>query len=307
MNDTFALEKSSISNKERKAKKNKTFIRSARRLVEKGGWRYQLYKIIYRSKIFSFCLLSLILISSTAVILQTVKELKHTHATEFLWIEGVVTVLFTIEYILRLIVAPKPLRYACSPMGIVDFISIFPSYLSLALFNAVASDISYLLVIRLVRLFRLVRVFDLIDYSKYQREVRVLVQALKNSRRKIAIFILSVMISVTMIGSLMFLIEGEQNGFDSIPKGIYWAIVTITTVGYGDLAPQTALGQLLASLLMLLGFSTIVVFTSIVGAEIFKREEKKEIVDSKSCLGCGMPGHDADASYCKYCGTRLWG
>ncbi|NJO02912.1 MAG: ion transporter [Bacteroidia bacterium] len=271
--------------------------------MNRAGWRYALYKIIYRSKTFSVVLLFLIILSSLAVIMQTVPDWRPAYRSSFRYIELFVTILFTIEYLLRIIAAPKPGRYVFSLVGFVDLFSIFPVYLSI--FNLVS--INYLMVIRLVRLFRLLRVFDLMEYTKYTREVKVLRQALSNSRRKISIFILSVLIAVTMIGSLMYLVEGPENGFVSIPKGIYWAVVTLTTVGYGDVTPQTSIGQALASLLMLLGFSTIVVFTSIVSAEIYKREEKKKTSNEKSCLDCGMDGHDSNASYCKYCGSRLWG
>ncbi|GAB4404087.1 MAG: ion transporter [Microscillaceae bacterium] len=247
--------------------------------------------------------MGLILLSCVVVILQTEPSWGPVYKKEFRLIEWCITTLFTIEYILRVLGTPHPWRYVKSPMGILDFISVFPIYLSLV--NLVSFN--YLVVVRLIRLFRLVRMFDLVEYTKYAREVRLLQQALVNSQRKIKIFIVGVMISVTIIGSLMYVIEGPENGFRSIAKSIYWAIVTITTVGYGDVAPQTPTGQFLASLLMLLGFSTIVVFTSIVGAEIYRKEEKKVITESKSCLDCGIQGHDSDASYCKYCGGRLWG
>ncbi|MEO1653014.1 MAG: ion transporter, partial [Bacteroidota bacterium] len=223
----------------------------------------------------------------------------------FAFIEWFVTILFTVEYILRVIATPRPTRYIFSTIGFIDFISVFPTYLTLFLL----STTNYLAVVRLVRLFRLFRVFDSKEYSKYTREAGYLSQALKNSQRKISIFILIVMISVTIIGSLMYVIERDGNpGFNSIPRSIYWAIVTLTTVGYGDIAPQTSLGQTLASFLMLMGFSTIVVFTSIVGAEVYRqRDEKRSLSNSKSCLECNMTGHEEVASYCKYCGGRLWG
>lgn len=304
MHKSITLEKS--AERTLSQQKQKITIRDftyARRFVEKGGWRFELYKIIYRSRIFSITLLFLILFSCGAVILQTEPEWGELYFKQFRMIEWIVTIIFTIEYLARVIASPKPTKYICSPIGIIDFISVFPVYISLI--NPLG--VNYLAVIRLIRLFRLVRMFGLIEYSKYTREVQVLQQALMNSRRKISIFITGILISVTIIGSLMYVIEGPENGFISISKSIYWAIVTITTVGYGDVAPQTPLGQLLASLLMILGFSTIVVFTSIVGAEIYRKEEKKTVSTTKSCLDCGMPGHDGDANYCKYCGGRLWG
>ncbi len=302
MNQFALLEEQSLA-KSSKSRSPKPFTTLARRFITKGGWRFGLYKMLYRRKSFSIFLLIMILISSGVVIVQTIPEWKTSLTVTFSTIEWGVTVLFTIEYILRVIASPDPKRYIFSGMGIIDFFAIFPNYFSLMK----VVNVNYIMVIRLVRLFRLFRVFDLIEYTKYTKEVQVLVQALRNSRRKISIFILSVFISVTIIGSFMYVIEGPENGFVSIPKSIYWAIVTLTTVGYGDVAPQTTLGQFLASLLMLLGFSTIVVFSSIVSAEIYKNQEKKKTMASKSCLDCGMPGHDSNASYCKYCGGRLWG
>ncbi len=302
MHNTITLEKLTAENRAHKLKRKKNFTTAARKLIEANGWRFQLYKALYRSKVFSITLLVLILASSSSVILQTVPEYRFLYRYLYT-VEWVVTIIFTVEYFLRILAAPRPFRYIFSLVGLIDFIAIFPTYIGLL----EIVDVNYLLVVRLVRLFRLFRVFDLIEYTKYTREVRVLVEALKNSQRKISIFILAIVISVTLIGSLMYIIEGEQHGFRSIPQSIYWAIVTITTVGYGDIAPQTPIGQTLASLLMLLGFSTIVVFTSIVGAEIYKKEETKKVSDAKSCLDCGMTGHDTNASYCKYCGGRLWG
>ncbi len=303
MNRSITLEKSAKHKSKQKSTKvvMSDFTRY-RRFVERGGWRFELYKIIYRSRVFSISLLSLILFSCASVILQTEPEWE-AYLEQFRVIEWIVTIVFTIEYFARVIASPKPTKYIYSPIGVIDFISVFPVYIGLV--NPLG--VNYLAVIRLIRLFRLVRMFGVIEYSKYAREVQVLQQALINSRRKISIFIAGVLISVTILGSLMYVIEGPENGFRSISKSVYWAIVTITTVGYGDVAPKTALGQFFASLLMILGFSTIVVFTSIVGAEIYRKEEKKTVSTTKSCLDCGMPGHDGDANYCKYCGGRLWG
>jgi voltage-gated potassium channel len=303
MNNTLTLEKASIKTNHTKLVK-KNYFTYARIFVEKGGWRFELYKLLNRSIVFSLTLLLLILVSCTAVILQTVEEIDKDYHRLLQTIEWVVTLLFTIEYLLRLLASPHPWRfYMFKPAGILDFLAIVPTYLTLFRLGTA----NYLLVIRLIRLFRLIRVVDLVEYNLYSQEMRLLMEAVRNSRRKISLFIVAILVSVTILGSLMYVIEGPENGFKSIPKGIYWAIVTVTTVGYGDVTPQTSVGQMLASLLMLLGFSTIVVFTSIVGAEIYTQtERKKKFLDNKTCLDCGMPGHDSNASYCKYCGSRLW-
>lgn len=305
--DTLTLEKSVVKkiSKNNTSKPTRSFIASARKVIS-TPWRFAIYKTIYRddtlaSKIFAVILLFFITLSSTAVILETVPELA-IYQNFFENIMWVVTLIFSVEYILRIVCLPKPWRYVWSPLGILDFIAIFPVYLGL--FDVLSISINYLLVIRLVRLFRLFNVFDLVQYTG---EASILATALASSRHKIAIFLLSVMISVTIIGTLMYLVEGPEHGFDSIPKGVYWAIVTVTTVGYGDVAPQTGMGKALASLLMLLGFSTIVVPTSIVSAEIAQhRDDQIEQLSAKTCMGCGMHGHDIDAKYCKYCGTHLW-
>lgn len=305
MNKPLTIEELARKSEKKTTRQNKSFTTVARRFIEKGGWRYEMYKVLYRSKAFSTVLILLILLSTSAIILQTVPEFDLKARQLFAFIEWFVTILFTIEYLLRVIATPRPTRYIFSTIGFIDFISVFPTYLTLFLL----STTNYLAVVRLVRLFRLFRAFDSKEYSKYTREAGYLMLALKNSQRKISIFILIVMISVTIIGSLMYVIERNGNtGFNSIPRSIYWAIVTLTTVGYGDIAPQTSLGQTLASFLMLMGFSTIVVFTSIVGAEVYRqRDEKRSISKTKSCLECGMTGHEEVASYCKYCGGRLWG
>jgi voltage-gated potassium channel len=303
LNKTIALKNSDLNTHSKNPRSKALYFTKARRFVERGGWRFELYKFLYRSKSFSMVLFGLILLSSLAVILQTVEELDKAYTLGFQTIEWVLTITFTVEYFLRIVASPVPKRYVLSWFGLLDFWAFCPFYLSLLNLG----NVNFLLVLRLIRLFRLLRMFDLVEYSYYKHELTLLVQALRNSRRKISIFLLTVFVAVTILGSLMFVIEGKANGFVSIPKGIYWAVVTISTVGYGDVTPKTPLGQLIASALMLMGFSTIVVFTSIVGAEIYKQsDEKKEILAHKSCLDCGMGGHDSDASYCKHCGSRLW-
>lgn len=296
--------KTTIKTKEKVQRQIRSNYTIAARKVIHSTWRYPLFKMIFRartlsSKIFSSIIIFMILASTILVMLNTVESINAQYAPQlYLW-EWIFTILFTIEYFLRIVSLPSPKRYIFSPLGIIDLLATFPFYL-----NVFGTDAgNYFLVLRMVRLFRLFRIFNLHEYS---HEATILLTALRASRYKIIIFILAVFISVVMIGSLMFLIEGRENGFTSIPTGIYWAIVTITTVGYGDIVPHTPTGQILAATLMMMGFSTIVVPTSIISSEI-ARQNKKRSTSNKECLDCGLPEHDSDASYCKRCGSRLWG
>jgi voltage-gated potassium channel len=206
------------------------------------------------------------------------------------------TVLFTIEYILRLASVGRPLRYARSAYGLIDLIAILPSYISLVFPGAQS-----LLVIRLLRL---LRVFRILKLAEYLRESRTLVQALRASWRKIAVFLLTVVTIVVVVGTLMYVIEGERHGFTSIPISIYWAVVTLTTVGYGDLAPATTLGRALAVLLMLTGYGIIAVPTGIVTVEL-TRAASAAPVSAQACPGCGLGAHEHDAIFCRRCGAKL--
>ena len=210
-------------------------------------------------------------------------------------LEWVFTILFTIEYILRLISVKRPLGYATSFFGLVDLLAIIPTYLSLFIPGS-----QYLLTIRILRLLRIFRVFKL---AEYVREAQVITTALRASRRKISVFLFSVLTIVVIIGSLMYVVEGEANGFTDIPTSIYWAIVTLTTVGYGDISPQTALGKALASAVMITGYAIIAVPTGIVTAELSQATRKQ--VSTRSCSACSIEGHDLDALYCKHCGAQL--
>ena len=210
-------------------------------------------------------------------------------------IEWFLTLLFTTEYVLQLIAVHHPLDYAVSFYGIVDLLSILPSYLSI-LFPAG----HYLIVIRVLRLLRIFRVLKLGEYLTEADQLR---RALTASRRKISVFLMTVVSLVIIIGSAMYVIEGAENGFTDIPTSMYWAIVTLTTVGYGDLAPQTAIGKLLASLVMLLGYGIIAVPTGIVTAELSRGANLK--VSGQTCPHCNREGHDIDAIYCKFCGKHL--
>ncbi|MCO6474609.1 MAG: ion transporter [Melioribacteraceae bacterium] len=203
--------------------------------------------------------------------------------------------MFTIEYLLRLYSVKKPYKYASSFFGIIDLLAILPTYLSLFLPGS-----QFLIVIRILRVLRIFRVLKLIRFLK---AAIMLKEALYASRTKIIVFLMTVITLVIIFGSMMYLIEGEENGFTSIPRSIYWAIVTLTTVGYGDLSPQTNIGQILASIIMIMGYAIIAVPTGIVTTEIAKREIRH--VSTQACPECSAEGHDADAAYCKYCGAKL--
>lgn len=205
------------------------------------------------------------------------------------------TVLFTLEYLLRLWCSPQPSRYARSFFGVVDLLATLPAYL--AVFYAGAS---MLLVMRLVRVLRLFRLFKLLAYVQ---EANVLLASLYASRRKILVFLCAVFVAATVFGSLLYVVEGPEHGFTSIPKGIYWAIITITTVGYGDMVPHTPLGQMIASLVMLVGYSVLAVPTGIVTSELMLQMQKRRT--ERHCPGCGAADHEADAQFCRHCGARL--
>lgn len=276
-------------------------MKDSRLAPSAARWRQTLHEIIFEAdtpagKAFDVVLLGLILLSTIVVMLESVRSLRVRYDSVFLAIEWFITALFTVEYVLRLVSVRRPLRYAASFFGVVDLLAILPTYLSLLVPGS-----QYLLVVRVLRLLRIFRVLKLVEYL---REAILLQQALRASRRKISVFLLTVLTLVTIIGALMYVIEGEAHGFDSIPTSIYWAIVTMTTVGYGDIAPQTTLGQLLASAVMLLGYGIIAIPTGIVTIEL-SRASSQEPVSTQACPVCGREGHDHDAVHCKYCGAKL--
>jgi voltage-gated potassium channel len=264
-------------------------------------WRQRLHEIIFEAdttagKAFDVVLLWSIAISVVVVLLESVAGINARYGQLFLRIEWFFTILFTIEYILRLISIRRPMAYALSFYGLVDLLAILPTYLGLLLPGG-----HYLLVIRVLRLLRIFRVLKL---GEYIFEADLLNRALYNSRYKISVFLLAVLVLVIIIGAMMYVIEGEQNGFASIPDSIYWAIVTLTTVGYGDISPQTTLGRMLASFVMLLGYGIIAVPTGIVTVEL-TRATAAPTLTTQACPQCSREGHDRDAVYCKYCGGRL--
>ncbi len=262
--------------------------------------RERIHEIIFEAdtpagKGFDVALLVLIVLSVVAVMLESVASVRNEIRFWLRAFEWVVTILFTIEYVLRLACVGKPWRYARSFFGVVDLLAILPTYLSVVLPGAQS-----LLVIRALRLLRVFRVLKLVQFVG---EARELTAALRASARKIIVFLGAVLTIVVIVGSLMYLIEGEDNGFTSIPVSIYWAIVTMTTVGYGDLAPQTALGKILASAIMIMGYGIIAVPTGIVSVELAGVVSKR--VTTQACPDCGAGGHDHDATNCKYCGATL--
>jgi voltage-gated potassium channel len=224
-----------------------------------------------------------------------VKEISLAVGTWLFVGEWVFTIIFTVEYIVRIIVSRKKVRYIRSFYGIIDLLSILPTYLGLVLTGS-----HYLVIIRILRM---LRVFRILKLSRYLKASEVLTVSLKQSKYKIIVFLEVVMTTVIIMGSLMYLIEGPESGFTSIPRGIYWAIVTLTTVGFGDITPDTVAGQFLASIIMILGYSIIAVPTGIISAELIKTEHLKQ--SKKKCSECQTEIHDADAKYCKHCGGKL--
>ena len=279
------------------------------------GWRGRLYRVIFEhdtrgGRAFDVALLAAIALSVAAVMLESVAEVRRRHGAALVAAEWAFTVLFTVEYVLRLLCVRRPLRYALSFYGLVDLLAVVPTYFGL--FVAGAQE---LLVIRALRL---LRVFRVLKMGEYLVEAGTLMAALRRSRAKITVFLVTVLTLVLIVGALMHLVEGPANGFTSIPMSAYWAIVTLTTVGYGDIAPRTPLGRLLAAAVMILGYGIIAVPTGIVTAELVRGERASSARerrrwgerppgarDSRRCPACGAAGHDADAAYCKYCGGSL--
>ncbi len=264
------------------------------------GWRARAHEIIYESdtpggKAFDVALITTIVLSVAVVMLDSVATVRAEHGVLLRRIEWVFTILFTIEYVLRLVSVGRPLRYAASFFGIVDLLAILPTYISLLLPGA-----EYLVVIRALRILRIFRVLKL---ASYVAETEVMMRAIRASARKILVFVYSVFTLVVILGSLMYLIEGPANGFTSIPTGVYWAVVTLTTVGYGDISPQTGVGQALAACIMILGYGMIAVPTGIVTVE-FSRAARVDI-SGQACPQCSAEGHVPDAIHCMRCGAKL--
>lgn len=263
-------------------------------------WRARLHEIVFEAdtpagRTFDLALVGAILAAVGCAMLETVPHLPPSVDAALNAAEWAFTVVFSVEYAVRLLCVARPLRYATSFFGLVDLCAVLPTYLSLLVPGAQS-----LLVIRSLRLLRIFRVLKL---ARYLSEAQSLRQALLASRAKITVFLATVLVVVVIVGAAMYLVEGPEHGFESIPIAVYWAVVTLTTVGYGDLSPQTPLGRLLAVLLMLIGYSMIIVPTGIVSAELARRSLRP--VSTQACPSCSREGHDVDARYCKWCGAEL--
>jgi voltage-gated potassium channel len=266
-----------------------------------GPRRQRIYEIIFEAdtrlgKAFDVALLWAIFASVAAVCLDSVSALEEQFHTAFGVAEWTFTALFSVEYALRIACVRDPLRYMVSFYGLVDLFSILPSYLSLFVPGS-----QHLLVIRILRLLRVFRIFKL---GRYVSESQILMTAIRNSRPKITVFLIAVLTVVVVIGAAMFLIEGPEHGFTSIPRAMYWAIVTLTTVGYGDITPNTVLGQLLSSTLMILGYGIIAIPTGIVTAELTSVTHPRQVT-TRTCPGCFSEGHITTARFCRDCGAEL--
>jgi len=263
-------------------------------------WKKKLYQVVFEAdtpagRLFDVGLLIIIVLSTVVITLESVPQFEK-FAYIFDILEWIFTILFTIEYVLRVLVVEQKRRYVFSFLGIVDLLSILPSYLSLVFSGAEAFIV--------IRIIRLIRIFRILKLSQYIGAGHTLREALLASRYKIIVFLLTVVMSVIISGTLMYLIEGAENGFTSIPVGLYWAVSTLTTVSYGDITPSTALGRMLASFIMILGYGIIAVPTGIVSAEMLDLKSKESLTTQR-CPSCLKEGHDKDAVHCKHCGTKL--
>ncbi|MHC4628608.1 MAG: ion transporter [Planctomycetota bacterium] len=264
------------------------------------GWREVLFEVIFEAdtpagKWFDIVLIVCILLSVATVMLDSVGNINARYGRLLNAVEWFFTILFTVEYVLRLLCVGKPIRYAVSFFGVVDLLAVLPTYAS-----PLFPSSRHLVVVRVLRVLRIFRVLKLGHHTK---EATLLRKALYASRRKILVFFSAVVTLVVIIGSLMYVIEGQKNGFTSMPRSVYWAVVTLTTVGYGDISPQTAAGQFLAAMVMILGYSIIAVPTGIVTAELSRAHAAE--TSRQACPSCSAEGHDRDARHCKFCGAKL--
>jgi voltage-gated potassium channel len=266
----------------------------------KKSWKHRIHEIIYEAdtragKIFDVVLLIAILASIVLVMLESVDSFDKKYHTFLNISEWVITILFSIEYFLRIITIKKPLKYIFSFYGIIDLLSTIPKYLSFILVGSHH--------FAALRALRLLRVFRILKLARYIGASNRLLVALRSSRAKIAVFLFFIVIICIILGTVMYMIEGEENGFTSIPRSVYWAIVTLTTVGYGDIAPHTPIGQFIASIIMILGYAIIAIPTGIVSSEIIKAEAVD--TNTQSCPNCLKDNHTDKAEFCYHCGSKL--
>jgi voltage-gated potassium channel len=265
------------------------------------GWRRRWFTVIFESdtppgRRFDVALLLAVMASVLVVMLETVQPLADRYAGLFLALEWGFTLLFTVEYIARLLCVTRPLRYVTSFFGVIDLAAVLPMYL--------ATLVPGLHVLIDIRVFRMLRAFRILKLTEYMREYANLGEALRASRRKIAVFLSVVAMVVVVLGTVMYVVEGPGHGFTSIPVAIYWAITTMTTVGFGDITPQTSIGRAVSSVVMLLGWGILAVPTGIVTAELTSRRLSESRL-SRTCTSCGAAGHLADARFCRRCGGPL--
>ena len=267
-----------------------------------GGWRLRLYRVIYESdtaagRLFDQAIVAAILISVAVVMADSVQVWHVRHRVGFEATEWFFTILFTVEYLARLATVDRPLRYARSFFGIVDLIAVLPTYLALFV-----PELHALIDVRILRLLRIFRIFRL---TEYVAEYQMMGEALRASRRKILVFLSAVLMVALILGTLLYVVEGPEHGFSDIPTAVYWAITTITTVGFGDITPKTDIGRFIASVIMLIGWGTLAVPTGIVTAEMTVRRHARAPVVARSCEQCGSAGYGPEANFCQQCGSRL--
>ena len=263
-------------------------------------FKNKLYEIVFEAdtpagKLFDIILLITILLSILIVMLESVKSISMRFGESLKIAEWFITGIFTLEYLVRVYIVKKKYKYIFSFYGIIDLLSILPLYLGLFIPGSQRLSV--------IRSFRLLRVFRILKLSRYVSESKILIAALKASKQKISVFFFFILMMVIILGTIMYLVESEEGGFTSIPQSIYWAIVTLTTVGYGDIAPVTVSGKFIASFVMILGYAIIAVPTGIVTSELTTL--KKDKLSTQVCESCLKEGHDIDAVYCKFCGNLI--
>ncbi len=263
-------------------------------------FREKCWRIVFRhdtlgGRLFDISLIAAIALSVLVAMLDSVASIHAEHGDLLYALEWSFTVLFTVEYIFRLSIVKDPVRYATSFYGIIDVMAVLPSYIGLFVPGA-----QFMIVLRVLRV---LRIFKILHMDQYVEESGILMTALQRSGRKILVFLLTIVTVVTVFGALMYLVEGPESGFTSIPMSMYWAVVTVGTVGYGDISPLTALGRFITSVLILIGYGIIAVPTGIYAAELFGAAKQGR--DARTCGGCGTVGHDPDAAFCRRCGHAL--